>query len=257
MGMNINTNYGQFFKGTESINSYGTGKKKDTLVKYEFNTADETGNKVMDKMSREETLKAMKDISMQYGENAIVEFSGDGLAALAEFKKGMAFELTEEQKAERAEREASFQKSIVQLEGLYKFNLTDEEACLMKSFRLEEYYSIRERMKEEAPKAYNELLKASDEADVKHDPSAKFKVFASAYNWAYGDVFDRIHKENPDVDIYVKSAGTSENHNYRMNKNRKSIIITTDEIKLLQSKREADRQKQDELWRTIQKRIQG
>ena len=123
MGMNINMNYGQFFKGTESINSYGTGKKKDTLVKYEFNTADETGNKVMDKMSREETLKAMTDISMQYGENAIVEFSGDGLAALAEFKKGMAFELTEEQKAERAEREASFQKSIVQLEGPYKFNL--------------------------------------------------------------------------------------------------------------------------------------
>ena len=41
--------------------------KKDTLVKYEFNTTDEHGNQVMDKMSREETLQAMKDIGSQYG----------------------------------------------------------------------------------------------------------------------------------------------------------------------------------------------
>ncbi len=38
----------------------------------------------MDKMSREETLQAMKTISAQYGDNVIVEFSGDGLAALVE-----------------------------------------------------------------------------------------------------------------------------------------------------------------------------
>lgn len=42
----------------------------------------------MDKMSREETLQAMKTISAQYGDNVIVEFSGDGLAALVESKKG-------------------------------------------------------------------------------------------------------------------------------------------------------------------------
>ena len=52
--------------------------KKDILVKYEFNTTDEHGNKVMDKMSREETLQAMKDIGSQYGDAVIVEFSDDG-----------------------------------------------------------------------------------------------------------------------------------------------------------------------------------
>ena len=71
----------------------------------------------------------------------------------------------------RAEKEEFIAKSTVQLEGAYrKFDLTDSEACILKSFRLEEYYDIRERMKNEDR-----------------------------------DVFDRIHKENPDVDIYVKS----------------------------------------------------
>lgn len=58
--------------------------RKTLQLKYEFNTVDEQGNKIMDKMSREETLQAMKTISAQYGDNVIVEFSGDGLAALVE-----------------------------------------------------------------------------------------------------------------------------------------------------------------------------
>ncbi len=59
MMININQNYSQFYRGTEQIKSYGaTDSKKDTLVKYEFNTVDEQGNKIMDKMSREETLQA-------------------------------------------------------------------------------------------------------------------------------------------------------------------------------------------------------
>ena len=75
--------------GTEQLKSYGSNSaaKKDTLVKYRFNTTDEHGNKVMDKMSREETLQAMKDIRSQYGDDAIVEFSGDGMAALVESRK--------------------------------------------------------------------------------------------------------------------------------------------------------------------------
>ena len=48
-----------------------------------------------------------------------------------------------------------------------------------------------------------EDLKAEESASQDPDPSATFKVYSKAYNWAYGDVFDRIHKENPDVDIYV------------------------------------------------------
>jgi len=174
---------------------------------------------------------------------------GDAAATLSISSSGIA-------QAERAEREAILQKSIVQLEGAYrKFDLSDEEACILKSFRLEEYYGIRGRMKDEDPDAYNSLLKAEGAADKDPDPSAKFKVYAKAYDWAYGDVFDRIHKENPDVDIYVKSAGTPENHNYQMNKNRTSLVISTDEIKLLQSKSENDRKAQEELWNRILERI--
>ena len=55
----MNIDYSRFYRGTTNIPSYGSGAyKKDTLVKYEFNTTDEHGNKVMDKMSREETLQA-------------------------------------------------------------------------------------------------------------------------------------------------------------------------------------------------------
>ena len=42
--------------------------------------------------------------------------------------------------ASRAEREDIIRQSIVQLDGGYrKFNLTEEEACILKSFRVEEY----------------------------------------------------------------------------------------------------------------------
>lgn len=82
--MSIITNdYSQFYRGTENLNNYGSNSslKRDTLVRYEFNTTDEHGNKIMDKMSREETLQAMKDIRAQYGNNVIVQFSEDGMAA--------------------------------------------------------------------------------------------------------------------------------------------------------------------------------
>ena len=158
--------------------------------------------------------------------------------------------------ASRAEREDIIRQSIVQLDGGYrKFNLTDEEACILKSFRLEEYYDIRDKMKKEDPDSYNNLLKAEESASHDPDPSATFKVYSKAYNWAYGDVFDRIHKENPDVDIYVRSSGTPENHNFQMRKNRTSLIISTDEIKLLQSKKDADKEAQEALWNKIMGRI--
>ena len=87
MGMNISLGYSQFYKGTEPLKKYGHGEgAKDTLVKYEFNTRDAQGNKVMEQMSREETLQAMRDIRSCYGDNVIVEFSGDGMAALVESK---------------------------------------------------------------------------------------------------------------------------------------------------------------------------
>ena len=43
----MNIDYSQFYRGTTNIPSYGNGTyKKDTLVKYEFNTTDEHGNKI-------------------------------------------------------------------------------------------------------------------------------------------------------------------------------------------------------------------
>ena len=65
MTINVNQDYSQFYIGTEQLKSYGSNSatKKDTLVKYQFNTTDKDGNKVMDKMSKEETMKVLNDIS--------------------------------------------------------------------------------------------------------------------------------------------------------------------------------------------------
>lgn len=114
----MNIDYSRFYRGTTNIPSYGSGAyKKDTLVKYEFNTTDEHGNKVMDKMSREETLQAMKDIRSQYGDVVIVEFSGDGMAALEEGRKGAVdASMTQEQWEAMEERNAAFQKEITQVD---------------------------------------------------------------------------------------------------------------------------------------------
>ncbi len=114
MAMNINSNYSQFFRGTEQIKTYGASSGgKDTIVRYEFNTTDAQGNKVMDKMSREETLHAMKTISAQYGDNVIVEFSGDGMAALVESKKGVLDKIREQQDLDA--RQAAFDKEVVEV----------------------------------------------------------------------------------------------------------------------------------------------
>ncbi len=116
----MNIDYSQFYAGTSSIPTYGNSAyKKDTLVKYEFNTTDKDGNKVMDKMTKEETVQAMKEIRSQYGDNVIVEFSGDGMAALVENRKGQLDEMmTDEERAAKAERDAAFAKEIVQNEHI-------------------------------------------------------------------------------------------------------------------------------------------
>ncbi len=118
MSMNINQDYSQFYRGTTNIPAYGSGtNKKDTIVRYEFNTTDEHGNKVMDKMSREETIQAMKDIRSQYGDAVIVEFSGDGMAALVDSKKGAVdANMTLEQRDAMDARNAAFQKEITQVD---------------------------------------------------------------------------------------------------------------------------------------------
>ena len=131
MPMNVNQDYSQFYVGTEQLKSYGSNSaaKKDTLVKYRFNTTDEHGNKVMDKMSKEETMKAVNEISAQYGDSVIVQFSGDGLAALAEGRKFMSGrEMTAEEATKRAARDTAFQaENVIQHENTHRIVIPNYE----------------------------------------------------------------------------------------------------------------------------------
>lgn len=115
MAMQISNSYGQFYKGTELLKTYGSGGNgKNRLVRYAFNTTDGQGNKVMEQMTKEETLQAMKEISAKYGDHVIVEFSGDGMAKLIESKKGQLDEaMTQEERDAMQARDAAFQKEIV------------------------------------------------------------------------------------------------------------------------------------------------
>lgn len=117
MTINVGQDYSQFYAGSEQLKSYGSSSaKKDTLVKYQINTVDADGNKVMGKMSKEETMEAVNAISSQYGEGVIVQISGDALAALVEDGKFMSKKgLTAEEAAQKAARDAAFQAEIIPL----------------------------------------------------------------------------------------------------------------------------------------------
>lgn len=81
------TDYSKFYKGSESVTSYGSGAAStDTIVRYRFDTSDEAGNKIMEKMTKEETMQALNEVSAQYGDNVIIEFSGDGLGKIFDYK---------------------------------------------------------------------------------------------------------------------------------------------------------------------------
>lgn len=116
MSLQIN-NYRPFCVGTESLTMTGHGDDlnfhKDTLVKYEFNTTDRNGNKVMDKLSRAETMELINSVSRQYGDNVLVEFSGDALDILQSDIKGQYSMLNDEavrQMEERAVKLAEYVK---------------------------------------------------------------------------------------------------------------------------------------------------
>ncbi len=83
---------------------------------------DEKGSKVMDKMSKEESFRIMNDITSQYGDNVIVEFSGDALTALEQYGKGL---LGEPEKREPV--------PTTPLEGVRAF--TEEESEAIKEKR--------------------------------------------------------------------------------------------------------------------------
>lgn len=160
MSMNVTQNYSQFYKGSEPLKSYGSGGEgltpKDTLVKYEFSTTDEQGNKVTDPMSKEEALRAMKEITSQYGDNVLIQFSGDGLQALAQdlqsqIKKGN-MELTEEQKAEQARKQELMEQSIVHLENTHRLIIPNIQTNA-------KLYSSLEDAPEKVVKAANGIIK--------------------------------------------------------------------------------------------------
>ena len=160
MSMNVTQDYSQFYKGSEPLKSYGSGGEgltpKDTLVKYELSTTDEHGNKIMDPMSKEEALQAMKEISSQYGDNVLVQFSGDGLRALAQdlqsqIKKG-CMELTEEQKAEQARKQELMEQSIVHLENTHRLIIPNIQTNA-------KLYGSLEDAPEEVVKAANGIIK--------------------------------------------------------------------------------------------------
>lgn len=151
MSINVNQDYSQFYVGTEQLKSYGSNSaaKKDTLVKYRFNTTDEHGNKIMDKMSREETLQAMRDIRSQYGDDAIVEFSGDGMAALVESKKSGSGVDLDKIMARTPEQRAVPEDMVTQLEGTYRIVSADDE--------INKHISWHDTLKEKAPDVCDEL----------------------------------------------------------------------------------------------------
>ena len=165
-------------------------------------------------------------------------------------------EMTEEQKAEREAKIKAFQESIVYYEeSPFKINITRDERNIMMSFEPEEYSSIIERMKKDAPQNYAKHKTALDEARANGDTSGVFREYAGAYKWAYGDIFDKIHEKEPDADIYIKSASTTKDHDYHFINNSKRLVISTDEMKLLQSKNPKDADKQEKLWLDIFDRI--
>lgn len=170
MAANINNNYGQFYRGTEQIASYGSGVgKKDTLVRYEFNTTDEKGNKVMEKMTKEETFRTMNEISSQYGDNVIVEFSGDALTALEQYGKGFLGEAV-------TDREPI---PVEYLKGNHV--LTEEELDALKGSKLgDDMIAI---MRDVDPGAYKEYQRISKEGIASGTREGMTAGFRYEINW--------------------------------------------------------------------------
>lgn len=101
MSGNMNQDYHPSYKENESLQNYhsNTIEEEAGSATYEVYTLDESGNEMIDGMSKEEALQTVKEISVHYGDHAIVEFSDDGMTALIENEKEDRFEgeLFEEQ----------------------------------------------------------------------------------------------------------------------------------------------------------------
>lgn len=194
MATGISNDYGQFYRGTEQIASYGSSAgAKDTLVRYEFNTTDEKGNKVMDKMTREETYRTMNEIASQYGDNVIVEFSGDALTSLEQYGKG----LYRETATNRKDLEVEY------LEGAHA--LTEEEMEAINTSKLgDDMIAI---MRDVDPDAYQEYQRISKEGIASGTKEGMVAGFRYEINWIV-----KKAKENPNwLENYKRSQKTETN----------------------------------------------
>ena len=103
----------------------------------------------MDKMSREETLQAMNDIRSQYNSDVIVEFSGDGMAALVDSRKNHNGDYLDKIMQRTPEQRNVPEDMITRLEGTYqKVSANDE---------VNTHVSWHDTLKEKAPDVCNEL----------------------------------------------------------------------------------------------------
>lgn len=140
-----------------------------------------------------------------------------------------------------------------------KLELSRDEANLMNSFRLEEYVELTRKMQDSDPEAYRLHMKRLQEAKDRGDISAKIREYTMPYTWAYGDILDTIHKCKPELDVYIRSEGTPKDFEFRKGqekrKNRPYLVISTDEIRLLQSKDTGMKEKQEKLWEELWDRI--
>lgn len=227
------------------------GKKRaaeDAKIKESLDALQEL-KKSLGRETKEYKLEALSDEDAQWLKDKMKGYVGAN-------GKITVPEMTEEQKAEREAKIKAFQESIVYYEeSPFKINITRDERNIMMSFEPEEYSSIIERMKKDAPDTYAKHRTALEQARANGDTSGVFREYAGAYKWAYGDIFDKIHEKEPDADIYIKSASTTKDHDYQFINNSKRLVISTDEMKLLQSKNPKDADKQEKLWLDIFDRI--
>lgn len=139
-------------------------------------------------MSREETLQAMKDISSQYGDAVIVEFSGDGMAALVEGKKGTVDAcMTQEKKDAMEARNEEFQKEITQIDksiDLPVASETEKGSYLGHGSNLVYTTNTLDMMRTMDSSAYEEYQKISRESSNEDRPLNTLKYLTNWYESA-------------------------------------------------------------------------
>lgn len=118
MSENGNQNDTLLYEGTEPLFGDTAAGKDGSLVEYEIYTMDEHGKETIDKMSEEEAVQTIKEISVHYGDHAVVEFSDDGGTALIESEKEeFDEELFEEQVLIHKVQKMSFEEEIKHCES--------------------------------------------------------------------------------------------------------------------------------------------